>query len=415
MAYVLFAYRQAFANFFSLGLLRATDALVQLFLIPVIISRVGIGNFGIIAFVQVFLNYGKTIIDYGFNISGVRQLALAGEDKERLSAIFSQILFSRALIALLVMAGLFVLVLAVPHLRQNASVFFWGFLLLSGHVLFTDWLFIGLQQARFIAAINLATKLLYALLVLLFIRQPADHPYVLALLGISGIGVGAAALFFIRRRLGLWLQRPHWAAIRQYLRSDFQLLLTNLSIEFNSSYGILVLNILTSNALTGYFSVMQKLVQPLRFLLAIFSQAIFPLVCERTRHGLHSVLSFLRASFGFFLPFALGAIALMYVFAGPLFRFFAGSLNESLLFNFRLYLAVPLVVLFNIPAYQLLLAYERKRSYTSVYLAGLMANIFLAYALTRWYGLTGAVLSVILVECLITTGLYLAAALKIKN
>ena len=101
-------------NFFSLGFLRATDALVQLLLIPIIIQRVGITNYGIIAFVQVWLNYGKTIINYGLMVSGVKEIALAKKDKERVTHLFWKYFFTKAILALLYLGLLLPLVFFIP-------------------------------------------------------------------------------------------------------------------------------------------------------------------------------------------------------------------------------------------------------------------------------------------------------------
>jgi polysaccharide transporter, PST family len=163
---------------------------------------------------------------------------------------------------------------------------------------------------------------------------------------------------------------------------------------------------LTTDALTGYFSVMHKLVQPLRMLEVVFSQTIFPIVCIKTKEGWAAVRAFLHRSFLLFSPLPLGGVLLLLLFAGPLLRYFAGEADESLIAAFRMYALVPAIVLFNIPAYQALLAYERKTAYTKVYLAATALKIFLDPALVVMYGLPGLAVSVLVVEGFITLGLY---------
>lgn len=399
-------YRLAIANFISLGLLRTTDALVLLFLIPVIISRVGIDNFGIIAFVQVFLNYGKTVVNYGFNISGVQEVVLHARDKKALSRIFSDILFTRAAIALLVGMGLAGLVAAIPYLRGYWATFFWGYFLVLGQIVYADWFFIGLQKAKYLTAANLLAKLLFALLVVLLIRQPAGHIYVIGLQGGAVLFTGLLVVALLKYRYGLSLLWPRGGATLHYLRSDFKLLVTNLSIEVNTSYSLLVINILTTNALTGYFSIMQKLIQPLRFLLVIFSQALFPMACERVKKGWEELIGLLRQAISLFILLPVAITALMLIFAGPLLAYFAGPPDSLLVSSFRIYLLVPLAVLANIPPYQILLAYGRKADYSKVYILGTAGNLILSFVLARSYGLHGLVSALLLVEVFITLGLY---------
>lgn len=399
-------YRAAVADFLSLGLLRTTDALVLLFLIPIIIARVGIDNFGIIAFVQVFLNYGKTMVSYGFNISGVQEVVLHAGDKKALSRLFSNILATRAVIALLSGLGLAFLVGAIPYLRVYSLVFFWGYALVLGQVVFTDWLFIGLQKASYLTAANLFSKLLFALLAILFIRQPPDYVYVTGLQGAAALISGLSVIGILKYRYGLCVMMPEAGAVRRYLHTDFKLLATNLSIEINASYSLLVVNILTTNTLTGYFSVMQKLIQPLRFLLTIFSQALFPMACERVKGGWEELIRLLRHALLLFFTLPLGATAVMFLFAGPLLAYFAGPANAMLVSGFRLYLLAPLAVLANIPAYQILLAYGRKEDYSKVHILGMAGNLISSVLLARLFGLYGLITALLLTELFITFGLY---------
>lgn len=401
-------------NFFSLGLLRATDALVLLVLIPLIISRVGIDNYGILVFVQVCLNYGKTLIDYGFQISGVRRLALAQNDREQLGLILSNILYARITLSVFFLILLYLLVFFIPFLSAKAPVFYWGAFYIFGHVLFFDWFFIGIQQPRYIAAANLAAKLLFALAVILFVLEPSDYIYILAWQGISGLAIGLGLLYFLRRRFQLQLQPFRPQAVRQILIADFKLLYTNLIIEFNSTYSILILNILTTDALTAYFNVMYKLVQPIRILLVVFSQTIYPVVCQKTQEGWKAVKAYLRKSFLLFCGLPIGFSLLLLIFAQPLLTYFAGAISVSLLISFKIYVLLPLIILLNIPAYQSLLAYEQKDAYSKVYLISVGLKVVLDYLFILYFSLRGLIISILLVEFFIAIGLYFSLLLRQK-
>lgn len=403
----LWSARLTFFNFFSLGLLKATDALILLFLIPIIIDRVGIAHFGLIAFVGVWLNYGRAIVDYGFNISGVRQIALIGEDKQALSQLFFQVLYSKTVIATVFIISLLVLVQIIPFLGEKKVVFQWGLWMIAGQVFFTDWFFIGLQKSYLLALANLLIKTLYAILIFWGIQGEADYVYVLAYQGLAATLVGIFVIIYIVIRFELSIQAPKWSAILRYLKTDFQLLGSNLAVEFNSSYSLLILNIIWGDVLTGYFNVMYRLLQPIRFLLVIFSQTIFPIVCEKTKEGWQALQQYLRNAFLLFLGAPILAVILLALCAEPIFLYFAGDVNEELLYSLRLYLIVPLVTLLNIPAYQVLLAYDLKTAYVIVLLSGLVVNLILAYFLTSAYQLNGLITALLVVESWVTIGLYL--------
>jgi len=402
-------------NFLSLGFLRATDALVQLLLIPIIIERVGMHNYGIIAFVQVWLNYGKTIINYGFMVTGVREIALAGSDKEQLTFLFWKVFFTKLILAFLFVGLLFLLVYLIPVFHEKAIVFYWGVFILLGNLVFFDWFFIGLQRAQGIAAANLISRICFAILILTLVRDTQDFPYVLACQGMAELVVGGVLLAIIKRYyLADRFTFPGLKTILQMLRKDFSLLYTNFILEFNATSGIIMLGFFTTNVLTGIFTVMYKLVQPLRILLVVFSQAIFPVVCQKVEESWRTATRFLYRSFLYFVgSFLIGSLAL-YFFAGPLLEYFAGAGAIVYTWSFRLFLVGPFIILFNIPAVQLLLACDRKKEYAAIHVLSFIIKVTLDLWLINWLQIRGAIVSVIVVELLITCGLYFML-LKFKN
>ena len=403
-------------NFFSLGFLRATDALVQLLLIPIIIQRVGIENYGIIAFVLVWLNYGKTIINYSLMITGVREIALANKDEEKISILFWKFFFAKGLLGFLYVVLLFCLVYFIPIFKAKAVVFYLGSLIILGNVFFFDWFFVGLQRSQGIAVANLISKILFAILILIFVNRPQDFIYVLAYQGFAELFIGVILLLTIKFfYLSKGIIIPRLNSILKFLKADFSLLFTNLILEFNATFSIIMINFLTTNTLTGYFTVMVKLLQPLRFLLVIFSQSLFPIVCSKVQENWKSATHFMYKSFLYFMPIPLLGIVLFYFLSDFLLLYFAGE--EATIFTpyFRWFLVVPLIILFNIPAFQLLLAYERKKEYVFVHLISFLLKVALDWSLINGFEIKGAIISVIIVELFITIGLHIALLLFKKQ
>lgn len=75
-------------NFFSLGVAQVAGSLLQLLIIPFVIRKIGIENFGVIAVAQVIMFYLGTLTDYGFNQTATREVSLNRTDNKTLSATF---------------------------------------------------------------------------------------------------------------------------------------------------------------------------------------------------------------------------------------------------------------------------------------------------------------------------------------
>ena len=93
-------------NITSLISLKGAEYILNFILFPYLVRVLGVERFGAIVFMQSIVQYGIILVDYGFNLTGPRDIARASK-KEQISQIFSNI-----------MAGKFLIFLAVPQRRM---------------------------------------------------------------------------------------------------------------------------------------------------------------------------------------------------------------------------------------------------------------------------------------------------------
>ena len=94
-------------NFFSLTLLKALTYLLPLITFPYLIRVLGVDKFGLIMFAQATMYYFEILVDFGFNLSATREVALNAKNKSKLNEIISSV-FSIKLV-LLIISGLLLL------------------------------------------------------------------------------------------------------------------------------------------------------------------------------------------------------------------------------------------------------------------------------------------------------------------
>ena len=75
-------------NITALGVLQIANYLIPLLVLPIISRVLGATLFGGVGYAQNIVSYLTLIVNYGFEYSATRQIALAGEDKARKQKIF---------------------------------------------------------------------------------------------------------------------------------------------------------------------------------------------------------------------------------------------------------------------------------------------------------------------------------------
>lgn len=394
-----------FSNFIALSIVQGTNFLLPLLVMPYVINKIGADGFGAIAVAQVVMIYLSTISDYGFNLTATRDIALYKDDRDKISRIFFTVLASKLMICAFLFILLLIATAIIPVLKAHAVLYTFGFVYVIGQSLFANWFFQGIEKMHYITISTLISRLSFVALVLLFIRTKGDGDYFLFFLGIGNAIAGIISIFLAIRLFKLNFFKPAWADIRHELREGWQITVSNISISTYLYSGIFILRIFTNDLVVGYYSIAERIFFAVRQVLSVFSQAVYPQVCQLTLRGKEAANVFFRK---FYLPFLLMIIAgcgMLFILAPQVIYIFLKDESTLPVLLLRMLSFVPVIVCLNIPAYQLLLAFDRKKSYLTVLtlatVINIAANIFLANDL----GATGTALSMIITELFITTGL----------
>ena len=138
-------------NFISLGSVQGISSLIQLIVIPFVISKTGVQGYGIIAVAQVVMFFLTVIVDYSFNQTSTRTIALRKANPAAVSSVFSATVITRLLLCLLSFLILLALIGTIPYFRDNSKVYIYGFLFVAGQSLMIPWFFQGLEKMHYTA------------------------------------------------------------------------------------------------------------------------------------------------------------------------------------------------------------------------------------------------------------------------
>jgi len=373
---------------------------------PVVIRRIGADQFGVISVAQVVMIFLSTLSDYGFNLTATRDIALYKSDPARVSRIFSSVLASKMILCAATYILLWILMLAVPLFRAHLPLYNLGFAYVLGQCLLVSWFFQGMERMQYITISTLLSKLVFAALVILFVRRPEDASLFLLFAGIGNILAGLFSILLAFRGFELSFRKPLRADIQHELREGWQITLSNLSINTYQYVNILVLRLFTNDLIVGYYSVAERIFFAVRQVLGIFSQVIYPHVCQLTREGKRQVAAFFK---GFYLPFLLILIlgcGVVFLFAPWIISVLMGNRQaEPPVLLLRILAFIPVIVCLNIPAYQVLLAFDRKSSYLRILGSATVLSLAANLALCKTLGAIGTTVSIGITEVFVTIGL----------
>lgn len=276
--------RTVASNFVWLSLLQVASYIFPLITMPYLAHVIGVEGFGKIAFAMAIMVWIQTIADWGFNLTATRDVAQNRDNSEKVSEIFSNVLWARCLLMFVSLAVLLLLIAVIPAFREDWDVILVSFLIIPGHILFPDWFFQAVEKMKYITILNVLTKLLFTLAVFVFIKEPDDY-IIQPLLSALGFAVsGIIAQWIIIGRWGYKIVAPEFGTILATIKKSTDVFINNLAPNLYNSLSIVLLGIFSGGVANGIYDGANKFMNILCNILNTITRAFFPFLSRKGEH-----------------------------------------------------------------------------------------------------------------------------------
>jgi len=267
-------------NFFSLTLLKALTYLLPLITFPYLIRVLGVEKFGLVMFAQATMYYFEILVDFGFNLSATREVALNAKNKSKLNEIISSV-FSIKLVLLIISGLLLLLILSViDRFYDESLIYYYSFLKVIAFAFFPVWFFQGIEKMKYVTIINIISKLIFTILIFVFIQSETDYLLVPLVNGFGFMIGSLVSLYYVFKRFNQSFVFNKFTIIKQSFIDSSMFFLSRLSVSLYTSSNILMLGLVASNVMVGYYAIAEKLYMVLRNLYQPIVQVIYPYISK---------------------------------------------------------------------------------------------------------------------------------------
>ncbi|MPL77455.1 putative O-antigen transporter [bioreactor metagenome] len=295
-------------NFAYLTLLQVAGYIFPLITLPYLARVIGVDSFGKIAFAAAIIGWFQTVADWGFNYTATRDVAKNREDKEKVSQIFSNVLWARCILTLFSFILLIILILLVPKFQEISLLLLITFLMIPGHILFPDWFFQAMEKMKYITILNLISKLLFTIAVFVFIKEKSDFILQPLFVSLGFVVSGIIAMYYILVRWEIKLQKPNIKEIRLTIKNSTDIFINNLMPNLYNSFSTFLLGMFGGAVSNGKLDAGSKFIGLGQQFITIISRTFFPYLSRKIdRHNLYAKINiyislFLSGLLFFFAP-----------------------------------------------------------------------------------------------------------------
>ncbi|MCP4685038.1 MAG: flippase [bacterium] len=306
-------------NYFSLAFLQGLNYLIPLVTLPYLVRVLGIENFGLVQFANSLVLYFVIITDFGLNLFAPREIAVHRSDMRKVSEIFWSVYIIKGALVLVSFGLLTVIVLYFDRFNRESLLYLLSYGIVIGQAFFPIWFFQGMEKMKFIALLNIMSRLVFAVCIFSFVRGPDDF-FVVPLSHTVGYLIAAGlSLWIALKRFRVQAFIPQRAALLDYVKRSFQFFLSRASVSMYTVSNTFVVGLFLGNATAGYYSAAEKLYNVMTSMYSPLSTALYPFMAH-TRN-----LKLFRKIFTFTAAFNLVGCTVVFVGADLIIRIIFGD------------------------------------------------------------------------------------------
>jgi len=270
------AKKDVYRNISYLSILRMVNYGLPLVTLPYLVLTLGAEMFGLISFAQAVIQYCNIIVDFGFNLSATRDISIHRENQAKVAEIVSSVLTMK----LVLMIGVFLvwcgMIFLIPKFKAYWMIYLVTYGLVVGDGLFPLWFFQGLEKMQYLTVLNAAAKIIFTVLIFLVVKDKADYLLVPLVNSFGQVIIDIIALYIVFKKFQVRVIIPQYTILKHYTLDSFQLFLSRVWLSLYTVANTVILGFATSNELTGYYAVAEKLIRALEGLVQPLIDALYP-------------------------------------------------------------------------------------------------------------------------------------------
>lgn len=397
-----------FKNLVSLGFVQSLNLLIPLLITPFLVAKLGLSLFGVISAAQSVVGFFILLVDFGYNLTSVRRIAQARNDKLELERIVNSVFLVKLFLLVICFCLFLLIIFLVPHFHKHFFIYACSFSMVVGYSFLPIWYFQGTEKINKTIIPVTLFKVATVVSIFYFVKLESDAAYVNLLLGAGNLLTGAVLYFQVFREYKFSFQLLNVATVKTELKDNFPLFFSNLSVLLYANSSLLILSFFLVPEVLGIYSIVDKIIQMVKAILGLVHQVVYPRLCNIVTEAAASLPDFLRKIYAIVWVGILIVCCIMFLESNLLVSYFVDDATyipyaAKIL---RYFSFIFIIIGLNMPFYQTLLAYRKDWFTVRVLFAGSIISIVLNIILVPVLNLEGSVITMYIVESLVTASLF---------
>lgn len=388
-------------------LLTGSGILFPLLTFPYLSRVIGAEGMGISNFIFSYCQNFIIIAALGLQMYGIREIARLGDDKEKRSKLFFELLSLHMIFTTFLLIVYFISLFLNPDFKNYAQLTFFGgiFILLNGMTI--EWLFSGVSDFKYITIRSLIIRSLSILSIFLLVKRQEDFNVYFIIMVVTQFITVFMNVNYARKYISL---NVHFT-LKDVFKHSKPVFLLGLYIVLNSVNGQVpptLLGFLSSKEAVGYFFAAQKIILLTVSFFGALTAVMIPklnLIIDNKESDEYNLL--IHKLLNIVISFGIPATFLIFLLANPLVMLLGGNGFVNSIFCVQIMAPIILIVAFAQVFVLLILNVNRKdKEVVLITAIGMVIGLVINVIFIPHYAERSAAFAQLAIELLVTAAAF---------
>ena len=231
--------------------------------------------YGTVAYIKSVIGYMQVIVDFGFMLSGTKDIVAYLGDRDKLNRTIGDILFARILVSVFAFLVLLALVFSIPILKENKLFALLSFLPVFLSVFLFDYVFRGLEKMHVITIRFFVMKSLSTILIFFVIKKDSDILKMPIIDTLSSL-VAVVLVFIALKKEHIIPLITSVKAVFHKIYESFLYFISNVAAQSFNALNTIVAGVFLTKTDIAYWSVALQIIGAIQMFYSPISDAIYP-------------------------------------------------------------------------------------------------------------------------------------------
>ncbi|MES1956039.1 polysaccharide biosynthesis protein [Salinisphaera hydrothermalis EPR70] len=263
------------SNALALISVQGANYLLPLISLPYLVNMLGASAYGSLAFAQSLSFFLGIIVTFGLDIYLTKEVSENRDDKLHVAALTASAIAAKLCFSML---GAMLLVAFSFATQDLGGLKYWllAYIAVIGGAFRPGWVFQGYERMRPLAVIDIGSRALGVVAMLVTVRSAADLWKALLCFSLPPVCAGAFALYYQRRVFSIPFATPKFSLAVREVKESWDLFLASAGSTLLVQLNVVILGLIVSPAALGTYAACEKLIRAACGLNAPITQAAFP-------------------------------------------------------------------------------------------------------------------------------------------